>query len=153
MISDGFVISLFAVGLLLAFLVVIVVTTHGKETHTPYDMLTDSAALRRFSVAIVLPILIIFAVCLYPYEREHHWYETYTETVVAKDASTFNVNQDNKFRIELSNGIVFRSDDYRFVTVQVGDVIQVNCIRNWHYTSADDYDCRFGSVVTQDDAS
>lgn len=144
MISDGFVVSMVVAGILLAVLVAVIVDTWGEKSRDQYGM-TDAGMVRGLTVAITLPLLIGFAIGLYPYEREHHWYESHTETIVAKDAATFNVNEDNEFRIELSNGITFRSDDYRFVALSVGDTVTVNCIRNWNYLSQDDYDCKFGA--------
>lgn len=145
MISDGFVAALVFVALLAALLAAVNILTWGRPTHE-YHMLTASAALRRWVNLIGAILLLLFVIGLYPYEREHHWYEPYTATIVAKDAATFNVNEDNKYRIELDNGVIFRSDDYRFVPLQVGDVVRVNCIRNWHYTAQDDWDCQFAGT-------
>lgn len=146
MISIGFIIASVILFVLIGLVFGVIIRTWGQPTHESYGMLTESAVLRRAFIIFGIPVIIILCVGLYPFERDHHWYTEYTETVISKDTTTLNVNEDNNFRFELTNGIVFKSTDYRFVDVEVGDTITVNCIKNWNYLSADDYDCSLASV-------
>lgn len=153
MVSIGFIAALVFAALVFLFLVGTIWLLHGKPTHEDHwwdkrgdPPLTGEGAFRRTTIVVCTLVLLGFVLGLYPYEKEHHWYLEYTETVVAKDDATFSVNEDQSYRIELENGIVFRSKDYRFIPVQVGDTITVHCIVAWIYNEADRYGCRFGGA-------
>ena len=151
MVSAGFVSAIVFMVIVLGFMVFTVAFLHGDETHESYSYngtrgLTGEGMFRRWTIAICTFLLLAFALGLYPYEREHHWYLEHTGVIVAKDASTFNVNEDQKYRIELDDGTVFRSDDFRFVPLQVGDTVTVHCIKSWIYNAQDRNECTFGSA-------
>lgn len=92
-------------------------------------------------------VSVVTALTLFPYRAEYHQWRPVSGRVTQSasrliPAGSRSVQQ--RFVVEV-NGRLYGCDDTRCATVQVGDTINLYCIREWQYASVSGYGCRWAS--------